>query len=529
MKRLTGLMLVAFTMLFTASAFGATFVAAVPGGNWSTNGSWASGGVTGHRTPRGGDSVYIPTGGTITLTANATCSGLRVVGTLHSGTGLYALTVDNTAKAIYVSGTLGGASDSLSLTFGATANLAGAGTVSLYHFISNAGSTLTLGQDFTIKGDITLNGIVVMGNYTVTHAGRFPNSATCSATACFVTNGTGQLKRSAGITQNRIFPVSPVLGRYNPVIVSPAIGDPTETYGVRATTGIVPVGGDTTQGVAITWNISEGTAGGNHVKLSFQWAGAQEGSKFVRAASSIYQNASGSWMEASPGISAGTNPYADTSAVAISSFGAFTVANPGALPVQLASFKASSITSQGVKIEWQTASESNCNGFVVLRSSSVNGPFTAVSDFIGGNGTTVDAHSYNWTDASPLNGTNYYQLRQVDLDGHVTNYEPISVNVSVTGVTATGAAPHAFRLEQNYPNPFNPSTMIRFSVEKSGQTTLVVYNSLGQEVTKLFSGVAEAGRSYTVSFDGRGIASGIYFYRLSSETKSQVARMILVK
>jgi hypothetical protein len=229
------------------------------------------------------------------------------------------------------------------------------------------------------------------------------------------------------------------------------------------------------------------------------------------------------------GICTGTGPYYDTTVSALTTFGALTVANPGSLPVQLASFKASSITSQGVKIDWQTASESNCNGFVVLRSSSVNGPFTAVSDFIGGNGTTVDAHSYSWTDASPLNGTNYYQLRQVDLDGHVTNYEPISVNVSVTGVTATGAAPHAFRLEQNYPNPFNPSTMIRFSVEKSGQTTLVVYNSLGQEVTKLFSGVAEAGRSYTVNFDGRGIASGIYFYRLSSETKSQVARMILVK
>ncbi len=76
------------------------------------------------------------------------------------------------------------------------------------------------------------------------------------------------------------------------------------------------------------------------------------------------------------------------------------------------------------------------------------------------------------------------------------------------------AVPEGFALMQNYPNPFNPVTTIRFRVQGSGQVTLKVYDVLGREVRTLVNENLHAG-SYEVTFDATGLASGVYFYRLT--------------
>ena len=93
--------------------------------------------------------------------------------------------------------------------------------------------------------------------------------------------------------------------------------------------------------------------------------------------------------------------------------------------------------------------------------------------------------------------------------------------------------PIAFKLEQNYPNPFNPSTRIKYQVSSSSQVTLKVYDILGNEVATLVNEEKPAG-SYEVDFSvGRdsspAIASGIYFYQLTSGALVQTRKMILVK
>jgi hypothetical protein len=88
--------------------------------------------------------------------------------------------------------------------------------------------------------------------------------------------------------------------------------------------------------------------------------------------------------------------------------------------------------------------------------------------------------------------------------------------------------PSNFTLDQNYPNPFNPSTKIDFSINKSGLTSLKVYNILGQEVATLVDKDLTAG-SYTVDFDASELSSGMYIYTIKNGDFEISKKMMLLK
>ena len=85
-----------------------------------------------------------------------------------------------------------------------------------------------------------------------------------------------------------------------------------------------------------------------------------------------------------------------------------------------------------------------------------------------------------------------------------------------------------FSLEQNYPNPFNPGTTIRYSLPSRSHVTLTVFNMLGQEVALLQNGEQEAGY-HEVKFDGSGLSSGVYFYRMQAGDFVQTRRLLLLR
>ncbi len=103
---------------------------------------------------------------------------------------------------------------------------------------------------------------------------------------------------------------------------------------------------------------------------------------------------------------------------------------------------------------------------------------------------------------------------------------PLPQVVSVRG--AVSDLPVAFSLRQNYPNPFNPSTKIQFTIANRRLTTVKVYDVLGRDVATLVDGVKEPGM-YTVQFDARDLASGVYFYRLQAGSFAETKRLLLVR
>lgn len=97
-----------------------------------------------------------------------------------------------------------------------------------------------------------------------------------------------------------------------------------------------------------------------------------------------------------------------------------------------------------------------------------------------------------------------------------------SFTASVTGVKEEVPSGKAisFRLDQNYPNPFNPSTVITYSLPSRASVSLMVYNALGGRVAELSNGLQDAG-SHQITFDGSGLSSGVYFYRLQARESPQ--------
>ncbi len=88
--------------------------------------------------------------------------------------------------------------------------------------------------------------------------------------------------------------------------------------------------------------------------------------------------------------------------------------------------------------------------------------------------------------------------------------------------------PKQFALYQNYPNPFNPTTVISFSLENAGHTTLTIHNVIGQKVATLIEKKLASGY-HQINFDASQLSNGIYFYKLKSGEKTSIKKMLLLK
>ena len=102
-------------------------------------------------------------------------------------------------------------------------------------------------------------------------------------------------------------------------------------------------------------------------------------------------------------------------------------------------------------------------------------------------------------------------------------------NYNVTGVKNDHPIlPGVYSLSQNYPNPFNPTTMISYSLPKTGLVTIKVYDVLGNEIETLVNKQKVAGK-YSVEFNGGKLSSGVYFYRMQAGDFVETKKLVLMK
>jgi hypothetical protein len=105
----------------------------------------------------------------------------------------------------------------------------------------------------------------------------------------------------------------------------------------------------------------------------------------------------------------------------------------------------------------------------------------------------------------------------------------ITLDTTITGVQSEQAVlPKIFKLNQNYPNPFNPNTTISFDLPKESFVTLKVYDISGREVATLINAAMTVGTHSTV-WNASKFTSGIYFYKLSTDSYIATKKLVLLK
>ena len=105
-----------------------------------------------------------------------------------------------------------------------------------------------------------------------------------------------------------------------------------------------------------------------------------------------------------------------------------------------------------------------------------------------------------------------------------------TIPLTITGIKVQpGQVPTHFNLSQNYPNPFNPTTTIEFSIKKSSNISLSIYDINGRLVTKLINSAYFESGSYKINFDASKLASGTYIYVLKNGTQELSKKMTLLK
>lgn len=128
--------------------------------------------------------------------------------------------------------------------------------------------------------------------------------------------------------------------------------------------------------------------------------------------------------------------------------------------------------------------------------------------------------------AVPITGEGTIELTDVQLSDYYGNLLEVSVDKQA-------ALPERYALNQNYPNPFNEATIIIYELPIASRVTIEIFNVLGQKVTTLLDGQESAGvhsLSWNSTDDsGHPVASGVYFYRISTPNFTAEKKMVLMK
>ncbi|MBN1559661.1 right-handed parallel beta-helix repeat-containing protein [candidate division KSB1 bacterium] len=199
------------------------------------------------------------------------------------------------------------------------------------------------------------------------------------------------------------------------------------------------------------------------------------------------------------------------------------------LAVELSTFNAT-YRDGAIDLMWTTESESLSLGFNILKSCDRENDYVKLNaTLITAAGTSSEQHTYHFVDEEiEERQTYYYILQELDIEGRLSQYGPVSVTAEVSS-----SSPTQINLYQNYPNPFNCGTLIKFCLPSESFTRLDVYDVSGRLITSLVHQYEQAGE-HTVQWHGTdscgvAVSNGAYFYRLRVGDYAQTEKMLLLK
>ena len=183
---------------------------------------------------------------------------------------------------------------------------------------------------------------------------------------------------------------------------------------------------------------------------------------------------------------------------------------------------------QTMNVAWNATDDVGVVHARVLLSLDGGGSF----DLVIAEGALAGAVA--WTVDVPSDESSYdCRVRVEVIDGVGRTTSDDSAAFTIEPGTTDVPLPTHVTLAQNHPNPFNPQTVIVFSLPRAQEASLRIYDLQGKLVRTLVRGVQAAGR-HEVTWQGRNdsdgaVASGLYFYRLTTDAGEQVRKMTLLK
>lgn len=200
----------------------------------------------------------------------------------------------------------------------------------------------------------------------------------------------------------------------------------------------------------------------------------------------------------------------------------WTIMSGWEVSIVIASFHSVDTKENGVKIVWETLQNEENLGFNIARSESEKEDYLYINDeLIIDEGRNQFIYFDNKIES---NKKYFYKLESVSINGSKSLFGPVSVLVS---------SPGKWSLSQNYPNPFNSETTINFSIPKSSNVSITIYNINGVVIRKLINANYDAGY-YSIKWDGKNndgiiVSSGIYFCEFRSKDVAITRKIIFAK
>ena len=186
------------------------------------------------------------------------------------------------------------------------------------------------------------------------------------------------------------------------------------------------------------------------------------------------------------------------------------------LPVSLTHFEGL-VNGSEVVLTWETADEINNSGFHIEQWKE--NEFHSIA-FVPGAGTTTETSYYTHSVAGLQPGQFRFRLKQVDFDGTISYSHEVVLTVD------TGRGPGIANI---YPNPFNPNTNFSLVLAEPQFVRILVFNTLGQEVARLYEGDLGSETEHRFSFEAENLPGGLYIFRAEGERFAMEDKAMLIK